>query len=119
MDLTRSITSSTKSATDNASCRKLAFSVENILDPTKFCSRTDNKYSNNERRHWPNGYDRGDDRLDDEQSESQSGKFLIIFFLFQCVGTYYAQMKGYCKFVLCLSLKLEYKIYSLRDLKRD
>lgn len=66
VDLTRSI--STKSATDKAAAKKLAFSVENILDPTKFCSRKE-KYNS---RHWPNGFD-GDDRLDDDQDESQSG----------------------------------------------
>lgn len=66
MDLTRSITSKTES--DKAACRKLAFSVENILDPTKFCSRKE-KYST---RHWPKGFDR-DDHLEDD-SESQSGK---------------------------------------------
>ncbi|KAG4080191.1 hypothetical protein HA402_008262 [Bradysia odoriphaga] len=63
VDLTRSITSKTES--DKAACRKLAFSVENILDPTKFCSRKE-KYT----RHWPKGFDR-DDHLEDD-SESQS-----------------------------------------------
>lgn len=77
VDLTRSITSSTSdTSSDKATCRKLAFSVENILDPTKFCSKKE-KYNNNG-RHWPNEYDRNDvDRLDDEQSESQSGKLAI------------------------------------------
>lgn len=70
MDLTRSITS--KSASEKAAAKKLAFSVENILDPTKFCSSQE-KFNS---RHWPNGFE-SDERLDDDQSESQSGGFLI------------------------------------------
>lgn len=66
--------------TDKTACRKLAFSVENILDPNKFCSR---KESQNSTRLWlNNGFDRDDrHQMDDDQSESQSGKitFKILF----------------------------------------
>lgn len=74
MDLTRTIPPTTPN-TDKSSCRKLAFSVENILDPNKFCSRKENQNS----RHWiNNGFERDDrHQMDDDQSESQSGK---IFF---------------------------------------
>lgn len=60
---------------DTEKPRKLAFSVENILDPTKFCHKKE-KYDT---RHWINGYDRDErDQLDDEQSESQSGKLTVL-----------------------------------------
>lgn len=73
VDLTRTVPPTTPN-TDKNSCRKLAFSVENILDPNKFCSRKDNQ--NNNARLWLNGgYDRDDrNHMDDDQSESQSGK---------------------------------------------
>lgn len=66
--------STTPNTTDKNTCRKLAFSVENILDPNKFCSRKENQ--NNNARHWlNNGYERDDrNHIDDDQSESQSGK---------------------------------------------
>lgn len=60
--------------TDKTACRKLAFSVENILDPNKFCSR---KESQDSTRLWlSNGFERDDrHQMDDDQmSESQSGK---------------------------------------------
>lgn len=71
VDLTRTI-AATNPNTDKATCRKLAFSVENILDPNKFCSR---KESQNSTRLWLNGTFERDDRnhMDDDQSESQSG----------------------------------------------
>lgn len=68
VDLTRSIP---KPSTDKDATRKLAFSVENILDPNKFCSKKD-KYNT---RLWINNYDKDDrDQLNDDQSESQSGE---------------------------------------------
>lgn len=68
VDLTRTIPVETNKETT----RKLAFSVENILDPNKFCSKKD-KFN---ARHWIENYERGErERLDDDQSESQSGKF--------------------------------------------
>lgn len=72
VDLTRTIPPTTPN-TDKNSCRKLAFSVENILDPNKFCSRKENQ---NNSRHWiNNGFERDDrHQMDDDQSESQSGK---------------------------------------------
>lgn len=73
VDLTRTIpTDTNKDAT-----RKLAFSVENILDPNKFCSKKD-KFNN--ARNWIENYERGErDHLDDDQSESQSGEWWVIF----------------------------------------
>lgn len=64
--------------TDKNTCRKLAFSVENILDPNKFCSRKENQ---NSTRLWlNNGFERDDrHQIDDDQSESQSGKANISF----------------------------------------
>lgn len=70
VDLTRSITAPQQD-TDKDATRKLAFSVENILDPNKFCSKKENFNSSN----WLNGYDREDrDHIDDDRSESESGK---------------------------------------------
>lgn len=73
VDLTRSISTTTSPSEKNA-CRKLAFSVENILDPNKFCSRKENQ--NNKTRYWlSNGYERDNrNHIDDDQSESQSGE---------------------------------------------
>lgn len=85
---------STASAEKAAAAKKLAFSVENILDPTKFCSRQDvfsnnnntikNQHHGNERL-WTNGggsagYE-GEDRMmmDDDRSDSQSGKRSFAF----------------------------------------
>lgn len=67
MDLTRTIpTESSKETT-----RKLAFSVENILDPNKFCSKREKAGA----RNWIENYERnGRDHLDDDHSESQSGE---------------------------------------------
>lgn len=76
VDLTRTL-ATTKPNTDKDANRKLAFSVENILDPNKFCSKKEQINT----RHWMNGYDR-DDHIDDDQSESQSGKFFFIYKLF-------------------------------------
>lgn len=71
VDLTRTIPPTTPN-TDKNTCRKLAFSVENILDPNKFCSRKEN---HNSTRLWlNNGFERDDrNQMDDDQSESQSG----------------------------------------------
>lgn len=79
VDLTRTIPADTnKDAT-----RKLAFSVENILDPNKFCSKKD-KFN---ARHWIENYERGErERLEDDQSESQSGEFPFHHNCFQAVG---------------------------------
>lgn len=72
MDLTRTIPTETNKDTT----RKLAFSVENILDPTKFCSKKD-KFN---AKHWIENYERGErDHLDDDHSESQSGELKIGF----------------------------------------
>lgn len=79
VDLTRTMPSTTPN-TDKTACRKLAFSVENILDPNKFCSRKSDNQNNNARLWLNNGYERDDrNHIDDDQSESQSGKFTISF----------------------------------------
>lgn len=73
VDLTRSIASKSASV-KAAAAKKLAFSVENILDPTKFCSRQEQQQFN--ARHWPQGFGGdGDERLDDDHSDCQSSKF--------------------------------------------
>lgn len=73
MDLTRSITAP-QANTDKDATRKLAFSVENILDPNKFCSKKDNFNP----AHWLNGYDKDDrEHMDDDRSESESGKLKL------------------------------------------
>lgn len=88
----KSITSSDKETTP----KRLAFSVENILDPNKFngklnqnnnnssinnnnnntCSQnsSSNNHSVNSSNKFWSGFDR-DDKLDDDQSDSRSGKF--------------------------------------------
>lgn len=72
VDLTRTIAPTTPN-TDKNSCRKLAFSVENILDPNKFCSRKENQ--SNTRLWLNNGFERDErNQMDDDQSESQSGE---------------------------------------------
>lgn len=80
VDLTRTITSSSpKSNTvEKTAPHKLAFSVENILDPTKFCSKKEKYHTT---RQWINGFDRDErEHLDDDQSDSQSGKFIFYYF---------------------------------------
>lgn len=87
VDLTRSVpnsansasTASTSGASDREATKRLAFSVENILDPNKF---TGNKLPATappfgHPRQWT--YDRDEemhDHLDDEHSEDMSGKCL-------------------------------------------
>lgn len=75
VDLTRAISDAAKSNTEKDTTRKLAFSVENILDPNKFCGKKDTFNP-----HWMNGFDRRDDRehMDDDRSESESGKAIIL-----------------------------------------
>lgn len=79
MDLTRTIPPNTQTPnTDKDACRKLAFSVENILDPNKFCSNR--KEKSNAARLWLNGYERDErNQIDDDQSESQSSKYSLHF----------------------------------------
>lgn len=86
VDLTRSIASKSVKA---AAAKKLAFSVENILDPTKFCSRQE-KFN---ARHWPQGYD-GDDRLDDEHSDCQSSKSFISILSRKFYAFYFRNARG-------------------------
>lgn len=77
MDLTRSITNKSVTESDSKetpSTRKLAFSVENILDPNKFTGKKIEKFH----RAW-NGYDDIHEKHDDEHSESQSGGIIKIY----------------------------------------
>jgi hypothetical protein len=57
---------------DKETPKRLAFSVENILDPNKFTGKKHNTINGNIRM-W-NSIDR-DDKMDDEQSDDHSSKF--------------------------------------------
>lgn len=83
--------------TDKNTCRKLAFSVENILDPNKFCSRKENQ---NSTRLWlNNGFERDDrHQIDDDQSESQSGKINISILISICPFSVEKIKKVVCSF---------------------
>ncbi|XP_055907829.1 homeobox protein slou [Eupeodes corollae] len=77
VDLTRSVTTSTP--IDKEAAKRLAFSVENILDPNKFTGKKESKHHFNPLRQWScssSNYDRDDmqDRLDDDQSEIMSAQ---------------------------------------------
>jgi hypothetical protein len=67
MDSKHSIESSEKETP-----KRLAFSVENILDPTKFTGRYKSEQGGNISRMW-NGSER-DDKMDDDQSDGHSSK---------------------------------------------
>lgn len=76
--------SATTASEKAAAAKKLAFSVENILDPTKFCRRQELFGGNGGNATisgggiggghvgWPDGFD-GTDRMDDDHSDSHSG----------------------------------------------
>lgn len=70
MDLTRGVS---MKPDNKESQRKLTFSVENILDPNKFTGKQ-SKYGMS--MHWNGAYDRDElnERMDEENSESHSGK---------------------------------------------
>uniref|UniRef100_A0A336KSY1 CSON014504 protein n=1 Tax=Culicoides sonorensis TaxID=179676 RepID=A0A336KSY1_CULSO len=65
--------------------KRLAFSVENILDPNKFTGKNKLNFTenHNNNRIW-NGFEMRDDmsrdRYDDDQSESRSGKRIFLYF---------------------------------------
>lgn len=74
MDLTRSLTNKLVNDTENDTPRKLAFSVENILDPNKFTGKKNESFHHHHRI-WSNITQRNKrDQIDDDMSESQSGK---------------------------------------------
>lgn len=64
---------------DKETPKRLAFSVENILDPNKFTGQKHFLNSSGVGRLW-NSIDR-DDKMDDDQSDDQSSE--LIQFLFQ------------------------------------
>lgn len=80
------LASATTASEKAAAAKKLAFSVENILDPTKFCRRQDlfggsgissggggnATIGGSGHVGWPDGFD-GADRMDDDHSDSHSG----------------------------------------------
>lgn len=61
--------------------KRLAFSVENILDPNKFTGQKHFLNSSSVGRLWNNSIDR-DDKMDDDQSDDQSSE-LIQFLCFK------------------------------------
>jgi homeobox protein Nkx-1 len=54
--------------------KRLAFSVENILDPNKFTGKRLYAQGANGLHMWGNSIDR-DDKMDDDQSDGHSSKF--------------------------------------------
>lgn len=110
----KSITSSEKETTP----KRLAFSVENILDPNKFngklhqnnnnssinnnntCSQNSNSNNhsvNSNNKFW-SGFDR-DDKLEDDQSDSRSGRFFKLIDYITC------QTAAKRTFLRCISSK--------------
>ncbi|KNC28330.1 Homeobox protein slou [Lucilia cuprina] len=79
-----STTSSTTTTSDKETTKRLAFSVENILDPNKFTGKNLQQHYNNQR--WScsgsSNYDRDEEMHDDEHSEDMSeDMFLILIIL--------------------------------------
>lgn len=71
VDLTRSMDSKPSiESSEKEMPKRLAFSVENILDPNKFNGK---RYSANGIRMWGNCIDR-DDKMDDDQSDDHSSE---------------------------------------------
>jgi hypothetical protein len=82
VDLTRSMDSkpSTESS-EKETPKRLAFSVENILDPNKFTgNRRHYGQSVNGLRLWSSSIDR-DDKMDDDQSDDHSSELTLAYFL--------------------------------------
>ncbi|CAO1424388.1 unnamed protein product [Diamesa tonsa] len=74
VDLTRSMDSKPSiDSNDKEIPKRLAFSVENILDPNKFTGQKHFLNSSGVGRLWNNSIDR-DDKMDDDQSDDQSNK---------------------------------------------
>lgn len=74
MDLTRSMDSKPSiESSEKETPKRLAFSVENILDPNKFTGKRHYGHSVNGLRLWGNSIDR-DDKMDDDQSDDRSSK---------------------------------------------
>lgn len=90
MDLTRSMDSKPSiESSEKETPKRLAFSVENILDPNKFTGKRHYGHSMNGLRMWGN-IDR-DDKIDDDQSDDHSSKYL--FFL---LNLYLVDIKANC-----------------------
>lgn len=76
MDLTRSMDSKPSiESGEKETPKRLAFSVENILDPNKFTGRRHYGQSVNGIRLWSNSIDR-DDKMDDDQSDDHSSELI-------------------------------------------
>lgn len=69
--------------------KRLAFSVENILDPTKFTGKQKHfGQGANGQRMW-NNIER-DDKMDDDQSDDRSSEYLLfgsVFYLYTLMRT--------------------------------
>lgn len=74
MDLTRSMDSKPSiDSSEKETPKRLAFSVENILDPNKFTGRRHYGHSMNGLRMW-SSIDR-DEKTDDDHSDGHSSKY--------------------------------------------
>ena len=74
VDLTRSMDSKPSiESSEKEIPKRLAFSVENILDPNKFTGKRHYIQNVNGLRMWANCIDR-DDKMDDDQSDDHSSE---------------------------------------------
>jgi hypothetical protein len=74
--LTRSMDSKPSvESSEKETPKRLAFSVENILDPTKFTGKKRYGQGVNGSRMW-NNIER-DDKMDDDQSDDRSSEYLL------------------------------------------
>lgn len=87
VDLTRSMDSKPSiDSSEKETPKRLAFSVENILDPNKFTGKTHYGQGANGLRMW-NSIDR-DEKMDDDQSDDRSSEyFCFYYFVFICHAT--------------------------------
>lgn len=75
VDLTRSMDSKPSiESSEKETPKRLAFSVENILDPNKFTGKKHYGQGANGSRMW-NNIER-DDKMDDDQSDDHSSEYL-------------------------------------------
>lgn len=76
MDLTRLVDSKPSiESSEKETTKRLAFSVENILDPNKFTGKKHHSKGVDGSSMW-NRIER-DDKMDDDQSDDNSSKFVI------------------------------------------
>lgn len=74
MDLTRSMDSKPSiESSEKETPKRLAFSMDNILDPNKFTGKRLYGQSANGTYIWGNNIDR-DDKMDDDQSDGHSSE---------------------------------------------